>query len=60
MQRVGDVQTVWCTGWNWGMAWEGGWWGGGGMGLRGEIVYCGLVGILDFCFPVLFFYNHFS
>ena len=35
----------------------GGW---GGMHVCGGIVYCGLVRIMDFCFPVLFFYNNFN
>ena len=34
--------------------------GGGVMRLRDVIVCCSLVGIMDFFFPVLFFYNHFN
>jgi hypothetical protein len=32
--------------------------GAGGMRLRGGIVYCGLVRIIDFFFRVLLFYNN--
>ena len=58
MQRVCDVQTVWYTGWNSGMAWGEVVWLRGGYGPAWW--NCGLVRTMDFCFPVLLFYNNFN